>query len=86
MEYLWTVYMLRVRTGELYCGIAKDVAKRLEEHNAGKGSKFVKSRLPAKVVWQEPAGSLGEALRREREIKKLTKVCKEALVENWKNK
>ena len=77
----WSVYMLRCSDGSLYTGITTDVDRRVKEHNSGKGSKYVRSRRPAELVWREDAKSRSEALRREAAIKALSKADKERLVE-----
>lgn len=74
------VYLLRCADDTLYCGYAVDVVKRLAMHNSGKGAKYTRSRLPATVVYTEEFHEKGEALRREIEIKKLTRKEKLALI------
>lgn len=70
---MYSVYLLECSDGSLYCGIAKNLQKRLAQHNAGKASKYTRSRLPAKVVYCENAKNKSSAMRREIEIKKLAK-------------
>ena len=75
------LYMLRCRDGSLYTGITADLERRVALHQAGKGSKYVASRLPVEVVYQEgPFATKGEALRRELCLKKMNKRAKEALI------
>ena len=76
----WTWYGLRCADDSLYCGITTDLPRRLEQHNAGHGSRYVRSRRPATVVACEEVGSRSDALRRELAFKKLSKARKEALV------
>lgn len=76
----WKVYLLRCADGSLYCGIALDVDKRLSEHNDGEGSKYVRSRLPAKLVWSDFAGTRSLASKREYAIKQFSKQEKENLI------
>jgi putative endonuclease len=75
------VYLLRCRGGALYCGWTYDVEARLAVHRAGKGSRYVKRRLPTEVaaVFEMPDASA--ARREEARIKKLTRPQKLALVE-----
>src|SRR5438876_12434972 len=61
----WFVYLVRCADGTLYTGIAKDVGRRCQQHNAGTASRYTRSRLPVEVVHQEAHASLGSALRRE---------------------
>lgn len=75
-----SVYILRCADGTFYTGTAKDVAARLAMHNAGKGAKYTRSRLPVRVVWREGPMSLTRALRREYQLKQLTRPQKQALI------
>lgn len=78
----WHVYILRCADGTLYTGIATDVAARLSIHNAGKGAKYTRGRLPAALVYQETADSHSAALKRERAIKRLPTSAKRQLIVN----
>ena len=49
----WFVYLLRCADGSLYTGIAKDVSRRCQQHNAGTASRYTRTRLPVVVVYQE---------------------------------
>ncbi|MBF0550628.1 MAG: GIY-YIG nuclease family protein [Deltaproteobacteria bacterium] len=66
----WFVYLLECSDGTHYCGIAKDVEARLAEHNAGKGSKYVRGRTPATIIKISGPLSHGDALRLEIKVKK----------------
>lgn len=77
---VWTVYVLRCKTGELYTGCTTDLERRVREHNSGAGSKFTRSRLPVDVVYKEELGGRSEALRRERAIKAMRRSEKLLLV------
>ncbi|HHL45035.1 MAG TPA: GIY-YIG nuclease family protein [Gammaproteobacteria bacterium] len=76
----WHVYIVRCADGTLYTGIARDVGFRLARHNAGKGAKYTRGRLPVQLIYQESAGDRGSALRRELEIKRLPLIEKQRLV------
>lgn len=78
------VYILLCSDGSFYCGYSNDPKRRLAVHMAGKASKCTRSRLPVELVYTEALKSKGEALSRERAIKKLTHQEKAKLVE--KNK
>ncbi len=75
----WSVYLLLCADGTLYTGVTNDVTKRLEAHNQGRGAKYTKGRGPVTIVYQEGVLTRGEALKREAQIKKLTKKEKLAL-------
>jgi putative endonuclease len=77
MPYL---YMLRCRDGSLYTGIAKDVARRLAQHQAGRASRYTRSRLPVALAWSREIRTWGEALREELRVKALSRAQKEALL------
>lgn len=74
------VYIVRCTDKTFYIGTAKDVRLRLAVHNAGKGAKYTKPRLPVRVVYQEGPMSLTKALRREYQLKQLTRSQKQALI------
>lgn len=80
MDDSWTWYVLRCSDGSLYCGITTDLDRRLDQHNSGRGSRYVWSRRPASVVLHEDVGDRSAALKRELAFKKLSKARKESLV------
>lgn len=86
METIWHLYILRCRDDSLYTGITTDVKKRLEAHRAGKGAKYTRGRGPLELVYQEVCGSHSEALKRELEIKALTRQQKLLLIQNCLDK
>lgn len=76
----WCVYMLRCRDNTLYTGSTNDLPRRLAAHNAGRGAKYTRSRLPVTLAYTEPCADRPAALRREYALKQLTKAEKEALI------
>ena len=80
METIWKLYILRCGDGTLYTGITMDVAKRLEVHRSGKGAKYTRSRGPLELVYEEECGDHSAALKRELEIKKLSREEKMKLI------
>ena len=74
------MYILKCGDGTLYIGVARDVAKRLAQHGAGKGAKYTRSRGPLELLWQEGPMGLGRALRREYQLKLLPRAKKQALI------
>jgi len=75
----WFVYLARCADDSLYCGIARDVAERIAEHDAGTGAKYTRSRGPLKVVLTRRCRMKGFALRLEYAIKQLTRAEKQQL-------
>ena len=80
MENTWHLYILRCRDGSLYTGITTDVEKRLEAHRSGRGAKYTRGRGPLELVYREECGTHSVALKREIEIKRLTREQKQALI------
>ena len=75
------VYLLRCADGTLYTGYTDDPVRRTKVHNAGKGAKYTRARLPVELVYREACADKSAALRREYEIKQLTRVQKLKLIE-----
>ncbi len=78
----WFVYLLRCADGSLYTGIAKDVSRRCDQHNAGTASRYTRTRLPVSVVYQEDQVTRSLALKRELAIKAMSRQEKEAIITN----
>jgi len=75
----WICYLLECADGTLYCGITNDLEKRLAAHNAGEGAKYTRGRTPVVVRYQENCADKSTALKREIEIKRLSRLEKLAL-------
>ncbi|MFP6848974.1 MAG: GIY-YIG nuclease family protein [Pseudomonas sp.] len=76
----WFVYLVRAANGALYCGISDDPHKRFAKHLSGKGARFFHSSPAQALVYIETCAGKGDALRRERAVKGMSKLAKEALV------
>jgi predicted GIY-YIG superfamily endonuclease len=76
----WFVYILRCADGSLYTGTARDVAKRLAVHEAGRGARYTRSRRPLVLCAVARCASKGQALRLEISIKRLPRWRKLELV------
>jgi len=70
------VYIVACADGSLYTGFTTDPAGRLSAHNSGKGSKYTRSRRPVKLVFLEERRSRGDALRREIQVKRMSRADK----------
>ncbi len=80
MKYF--VYMLECSDGTLYTGWTTDIEKRVLAHNELKtGAKYTSARRPVKIVYFEECVGKKEAMKREWEIKKMTRVEKLKLVD-----
>lgn len=73
-------YMLLCADGTFYIGWTTDLIKRERTHNAGKGGKYTRSRLPVRVVYYESFSTAAEARSREWHLKQISRKEKEALV------
>lgn len=77
----WFVYIVRCSDNTLYTGVAKDVAKRLQQHNCAKaGAKYTRARRPVELVYQEAAAGRSQAQQREYRIKQLSAEQKRRLI------
>ncbi len=78
---IWYIYILECADGTYYTGITTDRDRRLEEHNTSdiRGARYTRTRRPVKLVYYEEVASRSEALKREYEIKNLTKAGKREL-------
>lgn len=72
-------YILRCADGTLYAGWTNDLRKRLAAHNAGRGAKYTKGRLPVELFYCEVFATKEEAMSREAAIKKMSRGKKLAL-------
>ncbi len=74
------VYIVRCTIGTYYTGYTNDLEKRIKLHNKGNGAKYLKGKLPVKLVYAREYRYYKNALNAERNIKKLTRIEKEELV------
>src|SRR3989338_1407341 len=79
---VWHVYILRCGDGSLYTGISTDPDQRLQRHNAGKGSRYVRRKGVAALVYTEPCVDKRVARKRELEIQSWNRKKKLALLES----
>lgn len=80
-ESAWYVYILLCADQTLYTGIATDVQRRLAEHNdSDKGARYTRARRPVRLVYQESVEDRSAALRREHEIRRLSRAEKNRLL------
>ena len=78
-------YILRCADNSLYTGWTNNLDRRVSAHNAGKGAKYTKARLPVQLVYFESFKTKEEAMRREYFIKKMSKKEKEKLIRDRVN-
>lgn len=82
MEAPFWVYVLACADGTLYTGVARDVTRRLAEHNGEKanGARYTAARRPVSLVWSRQFANRSLAQREEARIKALTRADKERLI------
>ncbi|MFH1830296.1 MAG: GIY-YIG nuclease family protein [Pseudomonadota bacterium] len=76
----WFVYILQCADNSLYTGTTIDIASRFAAHKTGKGAKFTRSRGAKKILYSEKFSAKSDAMKREREIKGLSRKEKLALI------
>ena len=77
--------MLSCRDGSLYTGWTNDLEQRVRSHQAGRGGKYTRSRLPVELVYVEAVSDRSAALKREAAIKKMKPAAKRALLSSSLN-
>ncbi len=77
----WYLYIVQCADESLYTGITTDIARRINEHNSGKGAKSLKGKLPVNLVHVEEFNNQTEASRREIAVKSWRREYKLKLIE-----
>ena len=77
-------YIVQGSDGTLYTGWTNQLEKRIRAHNLGQGAKYTRSRLPVTLVYYEVFDTKNEAMKREYDIKRLSRPQKLQLIKNWK--
>jgi putative endonuclease len=68
----WYLYILLCADGSLYTGVARDLERRLHEHNhTAAGARYTRPRRPVRLAYFEGMTSRSAACKREYEIKQL---------------
>ncbi len=75
--------MLECSDKTFYCGYTPDLEKRLKTHQTGKGAKYTKARLPVTLRYFEVLKTKSDAMKREAEIKKLSRWEKAELIKKF---
>ena len=80
---MWYLYILRCGDDTLYTGITNDISARLKAHASGKGAKYTRGRGPLELVYQERQESYSAALKREHQVKQLTRAQKLHMIDTY---
>ncbi|ETI91676.1 GIY-YIG nuclease family protein [Clostridium butyricum] len=75
------VYILECSDGTLYTGWTNNLDKRIEQHCNGTGAKYTRGRGPVRLVYHEEFNDKRDAMRREYEIKRYSRINKLKLIE-----
>ncbi len=73
--------MVRCSTGELYTGCTVNIERRVKQHNAGVGARFTRTRRPVALVYRETCSGQSAALKRERQIKNMSRRQKDLMIQ-----
>jgi putative endonuclease len=79
----WYLYIAQCCDGTLYVGVAKDVNKRITEHNSTNKCRYTRFRKPLRLIYRENCNNYSVARKRESEIKKFSRKKKLALVSSF---
>jgi len=76
----WLLYILECGDKSFYTGITNDLDRRIKAHQEGVASRYTRSRLPVRLIHSEPCRNRSHALKREWELKALTRREKEKFI------
>ena len=77
------IYIVKCSDNTYYKGYSNNPEKRIKAHNDGKGARYTRGRRPVQLVYYEKYENKSEALKREWEIKHLTREQKEEIISNF---
>ena len=77
-------YILECNDGTYYTGWTVDVNRRIKKHQSGNGAKYTRQRRPVRLVYVEEQPSRPDAMRRERQLKRLKRERKVVLIEKFR--
>jgi len=74
-------YILQCNDNTYYTGWTNDLDKRVKSHNSGIASKYTRARLPVELVYYEVFDEKKDAMKREYEIKQMSRKEKTYLIQ-----
>jgi putative endonuclease len=77
MSKPWYMYVVECNDGSWYCGTTKDLDRRVQQHNCGRGAKYVRGRTPVKLIYAHTTSTRSIACFHESHFKKLNRDQKE---------
>jgi putative endonuclease len=78
-------YIVECVDGTFYTGWTTNLERRVATHNAGRGSRYTRPRRPVKLVYFESLLNRAEAMRREIQIKHMSRSAKQKHISNFKS-
>jgi putative endonuclease len=69
----WHLYLIECRNGAYYAGITNDLARRYDQHVAGKGAKYTRANPPVRLLGSRMFADRSAALKAEHAIRQLPK-------------
>ena len=79
------VYIVECSDGTYYTGYTTEIKRRLKEHNQGTAARYTRGRTPVELVYSEKVPDCSQGLKREYEIKQLSRREKEELIRAYTN-
>ncbi len=77
------IYIVECKGKTFYTGWTTDLVKRIKKHNTGEGAKYTRGRTPVVLKYYEEFQQKSDALKREREIKKMPRSKKNRLIDSF---
>jgi predicted GIY-YIG superfamily endonuclease len=77
-------YLFRCTDSTLYCGSTNELNQRETRHNTGHGARYIKIHGSGNIVYTETFSTLADAMRRETQVKKWSRIKKENLIKGLK--
>jgi len=74
------MYILECSDGSYYVGSTKNLERRMEQHQSGKGSRYTSGRLPVELVYGEEFERVSDAYYREKQVQNWSRAKREALI------
>ncbi|MCL4208632.1 GIY-YIG nuclease family protein [Patescibacteria group bacterium] len=78
-DQIWFVYIVKCHDQTYYTGTTNNLEQRIKNHNLGKGAKYTASRRPVELIYHETCTNKSDALKREYQIKQLSRLEKTKL-------
>ena len=77
------VYIIKCKDNSLYTGWTNNLERRFKAHTEGNGAKYTRGRGPLELVYFEEFDDKVEAMKREYEIKKMSRENKLDMIKNF---